>query len=300
MAEASKWTTTRTVLARIVTRLGPRARFGVSVFPDPRTDDCAPGVEVVPTTLGDVPTKAGDDALSSLADRILRATSVVPNGGTPTSATLRALLPRVRALPGRTFVVLATDGGPNCNGLSRCTASGCLLNIESFGSCRPDTPPNCCDADLGGAANCLDDAATEAAITALADAGIATYVVGFPGSAPYAAALDRFALAGGTAKDASPRYQQVERSDSAAFEAALAEVAARVTATCDLALENAPPDPARVNVYLDGVAVPKDPENGWAQDGKTITLLGATCRRVLSGGALGLRVVAGCPTLAPK
>ena len=41
MNDLNKWTTVRTVLADIVVQLGPRAKFGVTVFPDPSEGGCA-------------------------------------------------------------------------------------------------------------------------------------------------------------------------------------------------------------------------------------------------------------------
>src|SRR5262249_39088811 len=146
-----------------------------------------------------------------VASMVLSTTAVDAFGGTPTAATLRALAPRLTALSGRTFVILATDGGPNCNPDSACGADRCMINIEhQSDSCTPGGTLNCCASDLFGPRNCLDDDATSAAIADLARAGIPTFVIGVPGSVPYAAALERMAVAGGTALAESPRYYRVD------------------------------------------------------------------------------------------
>ena len=45
-----------------------------------------------------------------------------------------------------------------------------------------------------------------------------------------------------------------------------------------------------MNVYLDGVAVPADPTNGWTLSGSTVTLQGtSTCAKAASGDARARR-----------
>ena len=96
---------------------------------------------------------------------------------------------------------------------------------------------------------------------------------------------------------AGRRYYAVGSTDAAAFGAALKAVAARITATCTLTLDPTPPDPDAVNVYLDSTVVPRTATDGWRLDGATVTLLGATCAKVLAGDVLDVRVIAGCPTV---
>jgi hypothetical protein len=131
------------------------------------------------------------------------------------------------------------------------------------------------------------------------DANIPVYVVGVPGSGPYAALLDALATAGGTARPTLPYYYAVDSTSTAAFQDAMSQIAAKITATCTLQLQMPPADPEKVNVWLDDVVVPKDPVDGWSLDPATgtITLLGATCQRVLDGNALDIRIIAGCPTV---
>ncbi|HEY2365946.1 MAG TPA: vWA domain-containing protein, partial [Polyangiaceae bacterium] len=105
-----KWSTVRIVVAQVMKGLGPRANFGVAIFPNPNDDNaCAPGLQVMSTRPGDAP--AGTQGPTTSA--MLAVTAAPPEGGTPTAASLNALLPTLSKLPGRTFVILATDGGPN-------------------------------------------------------------------------------------------------------------------------------------------------------------------------------------------
>jgi hypothetical protein len=288
MRDANKWQTVRGVVTEVMRKLGPRAIFGATVFPDPRVDECGAGLEVLAPRRGDSPAGTYGPTSSLFA----AVTKMDANGGTPTSATLVALKSKLAAATGKTFIVLATDGAPNCNDKAQCDLQHCLLNMEALSGCAPGTPPNCCDQSPS---NCLDNAATLDAVSALKLAGIPTYVIGIPGSAPYASLLSDMAMAGGTAREGATRYYNVDTADAAAFAAALSTVAAKITATCTFSLGSIPPEPDRVNVYLDGAVVPKEP--GWSLEGDTVTLLGATCAKVLAGDVLAVRVVGGCPTV---
>lgn len=231
---------------------------------------------------------------------LLSATSAPAAGGTPTAATLLALRPVLAKLPGKTFVILATDGGPNCNAAAMCDTANCIPNIESVSAaCKPNGV-NCCTQNQYGPQNCLDGPPTVTAVAGLAQAGIPVYVIGVPGSGPYAGLLDELATSGGTARPTSPKYYRVDGTDPNAFTTALAQVAAKITATCTLPLQSAPQDPSLVNVYADGAVVPRDPVDGWTLDNATVSLVGAACARVLAGEVLEVRVVEGCPTVTPK
>jgi hypothetical protein len=301
MDENGKWSTVRIVVAQVMKSLGPRANFGVAIFPNPNdSNTCAPGVQVMSVRPGDAPAGTQGPTTSTM----LAVTAAAPDGGTPTAATLNGLLPTVSALPGRTFVILATDGGPNCNAAASCTAATCIENIENFQQCPVNGPPNCCDPstfnDSLAMLNCLDAQPTIDAVTAINKAGIPTYVIGVPGSAPYASLLDNLAAAGGTARTSEPLYYAVGSTDEAALTVALAQIAAKITATCTLTLSEPPPDPTHVNVYFDNQPIPADPLNGWTLSGSTVTLEGAACDKVMSGAVLNVRVVAGCPTVQPN
>ncbi len=295
MAIDNKWTTVRTTVAGVMEALGPRASFGVAVFPFGNWA-CEPGGQVMSVRPGDSP--AG--TLGPTTKTMLAVTASTPNGGTPTAATLSGLLPVLAALEGRTFVILATDGGPNCDDNAACGVASCIPNIENDQGCPSGGSPNCCDPSFYGPEQCLDSQPTIDAVAAVAKAGVPTYVIGVPGSGPYSALLDSLAQAGGTARASEPYYYRVESTDETALASALSQIAAKITATCTLTLDQPPPDPTHVNVYLDNKPVPADPTNGWTLDGSTITLQGATCAEVTSGDVLNVRVVAGCPTLQPN
>jgi hypothetical protein len=294
MNDLGKWDTVRADIGQLLVKIGPRANFGAAVFPDPANDACSTGVEVVSTRPGDSPAGTYGPTIRAMALGL----GIPASGGTPTAATFVSLQSTLIALPGRTFVILATDGAPNCDANAGCAADQCQVNIESADpNCPPGGPPNCCDAQHYGPLSCNDDVATANAIAALKSAGVPTYVIGEPGSAVYANILDHMATAGGTARASEPLYYAVGTADQGALMAALSQIVARVTATCTLPLGMPPPDPTQVNVYLDNIVVPKDPVNGWTLGGSVVTLVGTSCQRVLNGDVLSVRVIAGCPTV---
>lgn len=127
----------------------------------------------------------------------------VPEGSTPTSATLNSLLERLIASPGNTTVILATDGAPNCNENAVCDVNHCSPNLERAplpggGSC--DASVNCCGPGYYGPIFCIDVDATLVPLARLLEHGIKTYVIGLPGSEVFADVLERMAVAGGTAR----------------------------------------------------------------------------------------------------
>jgi hypothetical protein len=294
MGELNKWKNVQIVLQNLVAALGPRANVGAAVFPDRAKSGCWPGAEVFPTRPGDRP--AG--TLGPTGAALITILAHIPaSGGTPTATTLSSLVGTLTALPGKTFVILATDGGPNCNATAACTVDLCTYNIENATGCPPRGPANCCADPSQGALACLDEEPTIQAVRTIAAAGIPVYVVGVPGSAPYANLLDQLAVAGGTGRGSEPQYYAIDSADQSALEGALSGIAAKITGTCTLSLGNAPPDPGLLNVFFDENAISQSGPDGWTLDGSTVTITGASCQKILNGDVLDVRVVAGCPTV---
>ncbi|MEO7111631.1 MAG: vWA domain-containing protein [Polyangiaceae bacterium] len=303
MQDDNKWTTVRQVVSNVVQKIGPRGKFGIAIFPDPLGGDnsCVAGKQVMPLRVGDSP--AGTAGITT--NLVIDTTSVQAVGGTPTAATFIALAPSLEGFSGKTYVILATDGAPNCDADASCDVSACSYNVDNDTGCPTGGSPNCCDPSANPAGfkqGCIDTGPTVSAIAALKAQNILTYVIGLPGSAPYSSVLDQFATAGGTARAIEPLYYSVTTTDATALETQLAQIAAKITATCTFPLSPPPQDPSKINVYFDNVVVPKDPVNGWTYDDETatLTLVGSACNEVLSGQVLNLRVIGGCPTVAPR
>jgi hypothetical protein len=321
----------------LVRKIGSKANFGAAVFPSPESAgdplSCVPGHEVFATQPGDTPgtTNCAGDGMVTLgfAGATSLPSGVSPSGGTPTAATLHGLVPTLAALPGRTALVLATDGGPNCNENATCDMAHCIPNIEQDPYCNPAI--NCCGGDAGyTSAKCLDAEPTKNAVLELKSAGIATYVIGIPGSAPYRDLLDELAAAGGTARSGEPAYYDVEGLDE--LDTVLSAIGSKVLLSCHLTLSSRPPDLTDVRVFLDQMRLTYGSPDGWSFGGEldggadreeagvapeagteggdpidggaaspiAIDLQGRACTDLMSGRVRAVQVVSGCPPDIPR
>jgi hypothetical protein len=287
MQDMSKWTNVRQVVAQLITQIGAGARFGAAMFPGTSAENsCTVGVEVMSLRQG--------DAQGAVAGAFLAATTAQPLGGTPTAQTLESLVPRLSSLPGTTYAILATDGGPDCDRSTTCSGEQCTNNINQATGCPADGSVNCCAAPFGNSLGCLDADAAEKGAADLAGAGIKTFVIGVPGSEPYDMVLDRLAVEGGTARAAEPFYYPVATPDTAALAAVFAQIVARTGAGCVFTLANQPASLAGVRVILNDALVPAGGTDGWSLSGTTLTLHGASCSSVQTAGAPSLELVDGC------
>jgi hypothetical protein len=244
----SKMDVMKNALTSVLPGKDAAIRWGLMLYPS--DDECGAGQVAAPIKSG--------GAAATLA----QLGPVDPEGATPTYSSLdaaRAYFGSIPVNPDGRFVLLATDGLPNCNG-------------------NPSTPSN----NL-----------TIAAAQNLAAAGIKVYVIGF-GSV--AAADPQFlkdlAIAGGTG-DFFPA------TTPASLEAALTQISGTVTtASCSFTLGGTPADPAKIGVTLDGATIPRDPshQTGWDYDAasNSITLYGDTCNAVKGGGGATVGVDYGC------
>jgi len=191
-----------------------------------------------------------------------------PNGNTPAHVGLASALTYYNSItpvnPAGRYVLFATDGLPNCSGGNPDTAS---------------------------------DAETVAAVTALFNAGIKTYVLGF-GMFGGGGILNQAAIAGGVPKAGATKYY--EATSQAELDMALAAIAGGIIVpSCSFQLQSAPPDPDNVTVTINGVAVPRSPShgNGWDYhpNAMTITFFGTYCSQIMGGASTDVSFVYGCP-----
>lgn len=198
--------------------------------------------------------------------------STSPNGNTPAHFGLQEALAYYNTIPvnpaGR-YVLFATDGIPNCGG----------------------SPP---DVDIETPTE------TVAAVTALANAGIHTFVLGFGGILGLdPAVLNDSAQAGLEPIPGGPPYFY-QADDAASLQAVLDTIAGGIIIpSCAFELTSLPPVPDDVAVYFDGVAVPRNPSqlNGWDYypDAGTITFFGTYCDQLTSGQVSEVDFMFGCP-----
>lgn len=302
----TKYTAARRAIGEVLAALGRRVRYGAMVFPASFDGEgCEGGTEIFPLTIGD-PAVEDSGPNGPVLQSFLRQLASRPTGGaTPTAAALRGAHDKLVTEPGRSYVVLATDGAPNCNPeLRSCSSARCIPDIERLvaseeplQTCGVDL--SCCSSDfvdVAPAGWCMDDEASIAAVTALREANIPTYVVGMPGSEIYAGVLEALAAAGGTARAGSPAYYAV--SDEAELTAALFEIGTGLPIGCEVTLDAAPEDRELVNVYFDREIVPRDPENGWDWGGEsTVALRGGACASLRGGEVAEVELVYGCRTV---
>lgn len=302
---ADKWTALRGALASTFDQIGDQVSFGLDLYPYTGTSGEALA-ETCQMPAGDavvVPIQPGSDAgaaiLTALDDN-------PPEGDTPTAAALgRALAYYTtgagKGLKGDKYVLLATDGGPNCNAAASCDAATCTVNMD--GKC-PLAPKSCCDV-TGGAESCLDEDSSVAGVAALAKAGIKTIVVGIPGTEAYADTLDALAAESGVENpDAPPGYFAV-RADKgvAGLTTTLQRVTAGLVKSCRLLLEEAPPVLDDVYVVIDGVEIERGTPDGWVYDEDVsppaVVIQGSTCDRLETQGAEYINITYGCPDFRP-
>lgn len=248
----NKWSVMRPALEQVVMRHERRINYGLEVFPlDSECGSSGLLVDPAPMTYSDI-------------QRELGAHGPFAEAATPTHIALQEALTYYEGRPanpiGR-YVLLATDGLPNCN-----------PTVDDDGR-----------------------APSIAAIQALRAAGIDTYVLGFGGGfgTADAATLRDMAMAGGTGSHYSAM-------DAASLEMALDSIAAEVIVpSCTVELGGPPRDPALFRVELDGMVIPRNPSrtSGWDYDSatNTITLYGPECASVESGMVAEVSVDFGCP-----
>ncbi len=218
---------------------------------------------------------AGTDVAVQLPSASLIASSLdsrSPNGNTPAHTSLQQALATYNAMtvnPAGRYVLFATDGAPNCGGSPPV----------------PDTE---------------SDAETVAAVTALASAGIKTFVIGFGSTLGLdEAVLNDSAIAGGVPNPGGPPHYY-PATNAAQLQTQLDLIAGGIIVpTCSYELASAPPDPDLVTVTLDGTPVPRDAShtNGWDYypDAMTITFFGSYCATIESSTNASVSFVFGCP-----
>jgi hypothetical protein len=303
-----KWSFLTDALGTIVNNLQSRMAFGLEMFPAKAVSaSCVFGCCDMPAqgTL-DLPIPAAvPDFLDVLAQ-------TVPGGGTPTAQALRSALSYFtegpgNSLGGQKIVLLATDGGPNCNAdfPDGCPITACTYNIEG----RPalcTASFNCCDpVGVGQPTGCLDTAAVVSEIEALGRAGIPTIVLGLPGTEAYTGVLDQMALAGSLPNPkAPPSYYAVNAADGVqGLINTINQVMTPFIGRCDVQLDQPLPDPDQVDVAVDCTVLRRSSSDGGAGDWylalgtnpPTVMLEGALCDRIMTGAAMRIEVLLGCP-----
>jgi hypothetical protein len=245
-AGVDRWGPAVTALKSLSQMFQSKVNFGLTIFPGPEMGQgpnaqCTTGTQRVPVGLNTAP------AIAAALD------ATQPGGYTPTSTTLQVVLQQIQAkktdpdtqVPPQ-FVLLVTDGAPNCVGQNPAM----------------DTAAH---------------TATVAAIDALAKAGVKTYVIGYDASVDMnlAKQLTEYAQHGGT-----NNFYAVQDGPSLVNQFA---AITGVVAECSYALDMKPADPKYVLVELDGKKVDLGEADGWVINDKNVTLQGASCSTLRDG-----------------
>lgn len=300
--EVNKWEALNKALSEALPDVADEMNFGLVLYPYSEEEEipelCTGDICCVAPTAStiNVPIEQGTKSVPKIL-RALRDTS--PGGGTPTASALRAAYDYFtkglgRTLKGDRYVLLATDGGPNCNALNTCDGDTCTPNLD--GQCDI---ANCCD---GQGAYCLDDRSVVEQIEALKDAGISTFVIGIPGTEQYADYLNEFAVAGGVPNQGGDTdYYAVSAKDGVqALTQTFKDITTHLVRECEIPLESEAPDRNKVNVAVNCELVPHDDGDGWEiseDDAKLLIIKGDTCDKIQEEGVRRIDVFFGCNTI---
>jgi hypothetical protein len=276
-SSATRWDALHEALRLALPAFDANVAFGATIFPIPDATIEGGTVCTVGAAL-DVPVVLG------AGPAILRALEAhVPSGGTPTASAITAA---ANALAARRHVgvpqtiVLATDGGPNC---------------DPADSAQPwfgQAPETCADSGVDPH-ECLDTMHTVQSITSASAAGVPTYVIAMDVSESYLVdALRQMANAGGRPRTGGEPYYDVRNPDD--LTAAFGDIATRVS-SCSFFPETAPSSEVIV-IDVDGESVTRDDShaNGWSLGASgTFDLYGPACERAMRTGA-SVRIVGLC------
>ncbi|MEA2701153.1 MAG: hypothetical protein QOI66_5424 [Myxococcales bacterium] len=252
-AAMGKWAQMTAAINQVVMQTETQIRWGLKYFPD--AGNCGVGaMPAVPIA----PMNAAAIGASIMTSN--------PNGGTPTRTAVAGASMYMATLadPNPKFLLLATDGLPNC--------------LPGGGSSEDDSM---------GAIQAVTDSAAM---------GIPVFVVGIGTVAEAQTTLTAMAVAGGVPQAMDPKYYPV--SSTAELVNVLGTIGGMI-GSCSFGLGSAPPDPTNIAVTSGGMKIPPDPThmNGWDYGtGKlSVQLYGKYCDDAKAGKLTDIKAIFGCP-----
>lgn len=267
--DPSKWAEVVPALTDVIDSASDAISWGLKTFPEDG-DACA--ATSVSNRI-DVPIAAATVPVVTAA-----IAATLPGGnGTPTSAAIRAATSYLAALnDGRPkYLLLVTDGEPSC--------------VGQPGAVGITTDPGASAAD------------TVSAVSAAAQAGFHTFVVGVATSSARAVAtLNMLATAGLEARrDPNPLARRFYlASTKPELVAALQTITGQI-GRCSFPLSRPLPPPGEVIVTVGGMVAPRDPSrtNGWdygSPAGETIDVYGSWCETLRTNVNATVQIKFGC------
>lgn len=290
----TRWTALKRAMGTFLSNNGDIARFALATYPTEAQDFCGPSTSLrkeLPEVEEAQPLR--EHALE--VNRVLQAITRV-EGGTPTADSLRYVgsLGGLHTQEREDFVLLLTDGLPNCNFNNPNSGPGPACRC-TFG-----------DASLCSGSNarrgCLDDQNSVAAVRELRARGIRTIVVGFgadtaAGDAP--GVLNAMAEAGGFARQCEVdgdcgagdtceaaaglcRRRYYQAANGAELATALERISAGLNPQpCMIRIppQQLPSSEAMVVVYVKGERVAPGEDTWRLKAGAGVELKGGLCER---------------------
>lgn len=252
-----KWPSVTMALDQVIMRTQASVHWGLKLYPADQMCGVTDDVNV-PPALGNH---------GAISGAIAMRAPVARSGSTPTRVAVEkgAAFLKTRTSPNPKYILLATDGQPNCR---------------------------------DGRASSEDQRGSTDAVAAAAMQGFATFVVGIATTGTEAhQTLNDMAVAG-----TRPRADLMTRYYPAASRDELVTVLETITGqitSCTFGLDQPPPSPHDVAVDVDGMRVARDERkmNGWdyGADNRSIVLHGPPCDRLKSGQAKNAQITFGCP-----
>lgn len=278
--ELSRWQLLQAALSEAIFLVEDYTEFGAEFYPifeiyDPFTYACdiTPGIDIAPG----LRTRS---AIMEVFDE------TYPTGGTPTFGALvqaQDYFARNERPGIERYIVLATDGGPNCRDEPPDPLSSCICT----------GPPDvfCSDVTMDWA-NCLDDDRTLGVVRNIYDEhDIPVYIVGIedPTRPDLSDFLDEMAVVGGRPRPESSerRFYSVRRPDE--LEQALTTIV-ESTAVCVFVVTSPGGRRPDLEITVDRVPVDYDPSrtDGWDwtnMDSGLISFYGRACELAAVQGA---------------
>lgn len=296
----------RTSMNTLLTTNGSVARTGLAIYPADNVCGASNRIEVELSQSADV-----DAELAMNSQQVnQRIQSLQVGGGTPTGDSLRFLTnyqPLADA-DREDFVLLLTDGLPNCNQTLNPEATTCRCTFTKT------TPTQSCSQNAGGfiANQCLDRNGSVQAVEELRKKGIKTIVVGFGadtamGDGPDT--LNAMAEAGGFARRCTNgtdaecgmnntcnratnvcNRQFYQAANAAELAQALKDIIDLLSQTdiCLYTLATVPSDPAFLTVLFNNQSLPQSATT-WSFEAGKVRFVGQYCDK-LKGSTTGSKV----------
>jgi hypothetical protein len=276
---ATKWQQVTAAINSTVTTLQGQIKWGLEMFPSDDSCGVSPTVNVPVATMN---AAAVTGAINGAK----------PGGSTPTTDAIHLGAKYLAGVSDGNpkFLVLATDGEPNCGSTtstmppppgpctcpSGTTASGANCCVAGL-LCLPCTT-------LASASGSNDNALAEQAITDAANMGIHTFVVGIAADSSDDAVLTQMAINGKQPQPGTPKYYPV--SSQMDLVTAIDNIASQII-SCSYMLATPPSKPDQVEIDADGMKVPYDPThaNGWdyGPGNASVQFYGGFCGNLQSG-----------------